>query len=745
MSQRRNLLPKPHPVHGARSRTSGRALLLVAALVLAATGPSTAAPRTLTLRESAIEVCIDREPGTLLGIANLLTGDRHDVLADQIRIDTSTDPVTLPGLEIALVEKGRRSVSFRGRSSGLEVTVSYEIGRGRAYFERRIRLRNVTKRAIVLHRVTGCSLRFAEPFLSAVFHDDNMDRNDPLSYTYMERDAPVEYGTSVNVFLRNRRGGLVAGLKYPYFTHEMANDSLTLSYEANYCLAAGDALELPAMFCGVYRKAGYAVRKELSWTPRILSSAQEEMDLGEVQAMQKVMRDHLPRVPCPAPGYFIWLNSYWVYDRTLGGEGMTKLDAARAASYNGLADLVKKSRCIDLMGLAHVWCGWAQYLEPCSEIDTVGEGAAFPLNANIESVTDHARDIGLPISSFCEPTALVRHYRSDRPDWRVRPDPDAPGTLIQPCHANPAYEGWFRRLICGAIDSCSLSGWAFDHQWVRKPLTCHGATHGHEPGNCEFGQYLNVTRLIAGLRERYPALFLEAYWGLKEAGPWALRGLNSMENAYENGAPAPPGFTAADDLRFQHWFNHNYRFIPTYLNMAQINFGREDNGHRYSLLSCLSASTHASVCDWKPFSTQAGADAVFGEMRRWKKWASDHLAYLEDRVDLFGMPCRTGGIDGTAHMLGDRGFIFAFNPTRSPCAGSVPLGDLIGLTRGTRYSVDEISSGRARRLGVFRRGDSMLFGILAKTALLFEIQPSKAPLSQTGMPAGVEAQPAFRP
>ncbi len=193
-------------------------------------------------------------------------------------------------------------------------------------------------------------------------------------------------------------------------------------------------------------------------------------------------------------------------------------------------------------------------------------------------------------------------------------------------------------------------------------MTCYGTNHGHEPGNCEFQQYLNVTGLIAELRRRYPNLIIEIYWGLKEAGTWGHRGLNSLENLYENNSPAPPGMTAADDLRFQHWYNHNYRFLPTYLNLAHINFAKEANGALYSILSCLSASTHASTADWTDFTTDAEADEIYGVLRQWKAWASDHLDYLRDRIDLFGQPCREGGIDGTAHIIRDRGFIFAFNP-----------------------------------------------------------------------------------
>ena len=241
--------------------------------------------------------------------------------------------------------------------------------------------------------------------------------------------------------------------------------------------------------------------------------------------------------------------------------------------------------------IASVRVGWVGYIKPCPVIDSIGESTGFPLNDEIRKVTSYAQSRNLSMCSFCEPNSTNRHYRIDRPDWKVQPKENNPATITHNCHANNEYEDWFYRLICSAIDSCKLYGWEWDNDWVRRPSICYATTHGHEPGNCRFQQYRIVTGLIQKIRNRYPLLFLQIYWGLKEAGPWSLKGLNRQENAYENNSQAPPEMSAADDLRFQHWFNHNYRFIPTYMNMAQINFKEEKNGHLYSLLSCMSAST----------------------------------------------------------------------------------------------------------------------------------------------------------
>jgi len=135
---------------------------------------------------------------------------------------------------------------------------------------------------------------------------------------------------------------------------------------------------------------------------------------------------------------------------------------------------------------------------------------------------------------------------------------------------------------------------------------------------------------------------------------------------------------------------------------------------------------------------------IFAALRRWKAWATDNMQYLRDRVDLFGQPCRQGGIDGSAHIIDDRGFIFVFNPWPEEKWGSIPLIDLIGLKAGQRFSLDEISTGQAIRLAVHDKGDDFTFSIAAKSAMLIELKPTTTQLSPAQSPTDVKIQPAFR-
>jgi hypothetical protein len=705
--------------------------------LLLCTEKSISSTTQLILSTSGISAKVNTSSGRLLNVTNRLTGVKYLINSDRLWITTGDTKVDLSQISAQQTVSTHTTSTFKSRSSGLEITWTYNFPENRTYFDRRLSVKNISNHTLLLKSVKDGELAFNTAFQSVSFHDDNMVGADSGSQKYTETATPVIYHTAINVFMRDEKGGICSGLKYPYFKAELTRKSMGFFYETNYRLGPGETLELPTMFFGAFEKTGYMFRKELDWKPRVLSTKQEEMDLGEIQAMQQVMRDYLPEEPIPVPGYFILLNSWWA-KRDLQG----KMGPIQAEAYCKLADEVKQSKCIDMMALAAVWAGWAEFIQPCPEIDAVGDDAAFPMNAAIKRVLSYAQSINLPVVSFCEPNAPERHYRKDRPDWKVQPEENSSKVLIQNCHANNAYEDWFYRLICNTIDSCQLSGWAWDFHWLRRPALCYSKTHGHEPGNVEFQQYLNVIRLIQNLRDRYPSHLLEIYWGLKEAGPWALRGLNTHENIYENNSPAPPGMTAADDLRFQHWYNHNYRFIPTYMNLAQINF-KDGNGHLYSILSCMSASIHASLTDWVPFQKDSEADTIFALIREWKVWATKNLAYLTHRVDIFGQPCRKQGIDGTAHIKGDKGFIFIFNPTSDIHQGSIPLTKLIGLTSGSRFELSEISSGKSIPMGVYEKGDDFVFPIAPRSAIVIELKPTTRQTDRPDIAVSTKVQQAF--
>jgi hypothetical protein len=706
--------------------------LLGAASALAAGTVDLAGPR----------IAVTLQDGHLREVVNRQTS-RRDALRDEgVLLVFDGFEVDLGPAAFTTVRTGPEECRFRWEGKGIEAELVYRLKAGQAWVERTLTLTNRRPEAVVLKRAVDGRLRFARPFQSFLVHDDNLTE-DPAGDGNREVDG--HYRTALNVFLRQGEGGLFAGLAYPYWTPWITSDALDLGWEPNTRLASGESLELPPFFLGTYRATGTVCRKELWWRPRLVDTGEHAMDWGEVRAMQELMKDHLPLCPMPAPGYYLWLNSWWAVLGTPEEQAMQgPITADLVPAWKRLIDQVASCPAVDALNTAPVWVGLAGYLGGPDTLASVGEDARFPMNEPIRAVLAHAREKGVPLLGFAEPNGRV--YRADRPGWAVQPTEDPALRLRTRCHANPAYETWFLRLVEDTLDRTGIVGWAWDYHWMRRPAFCFDPGHGHEPGNTEFQQYRQITSAIQELRKRHPSLFLEIYWGLKEGGSWAHRGLNSLENVYENGNVAPPGLSRADDQRFQAWFNQNYRFLPTYLNLAQINFeGNETNGFTYSMLSALQGSRHGQLNEWPSFADGDRTRAKLEELAAWKRWAGEHLDFLGDRITLFGMPCRKDGIDGSAHIRGDRGYLFVFNPWPGPARwGSIPLDAMIGLQGSGPYRIDEISSRQPRPMGVVRGGDAFVFSVPPRGALLFELRPTReAPTPAPVPPRDAVVQPAF--
>ena len=147
----------------------------------------------------------------------------------------------------------------------------------------------------------------------------------------------------------------------------------------------------------------------------------------------------------------------------------------------------------------------------------------------------------------------------------------------------------------------------------------------------------------------------ETYCGLKRGGPWILRHLNATEDYYEE--------SSSDQMRFQLWHNQNDRFFPPDRNMTTL-FSRDSASFQYGLISMLAGGPYGQVGPGLHQLVQQDSQSFF---IKWRDWAGRQLEYLKVKRDLF--PC-TGydRVDGSAHIIKDRGFLFLFPTGLQPNA-----------------------------------------------------------------------------
>ena len=134
------------------------------------------------------------------------------------------------------------------------------------------------------------------------------------------------------------------------------------------------------------------------------------------------------------------------------------------------------------------------------------------------------------------------------------------------------------------------------------------------------------------------------------------------------------------------------------------------------------------------------------------QWASDNHKYLFVKRDLFRCP-GYDRLDGSAHIIGDRGFLFLFPTGTQPnthtpgnddglkaklqadpsvLRASIKINHWLGLDvdEVADYLISEVYP-RQRILGVYRYGDELLYDVLKNKAAILSLTPhdSSAPVT----------------
>jgi hypothetical protein len=148
----------------------------------------------------------------------------------------------------------------------------------------------------------------------------------------------------------------------------------------------------------------------------------------------------------------------------------------------------------------------------------------------------------------------------------------------------------------------------------------------------------------------------------------------------------------------------------------------------YILLSALSCSPNQLY--YLPTKTGIpGTDKA--EIRKWLDWGRENIAYLQVRKDLPEWPA-AGNVDGSAHIVGDSGLVFLFNPHAAALSGEFPLtADGIGLKGEGPFSItqEHPAPGRAQTA---RTGETIRWEVPAQSAVVLRIQLASDKRSQAG-------------
>jgi len=452
----------------------------------------------------------------------------------------------------------------------------------------------------------------------------------------------------------------------------------------------------------------------------------------------------------PDWGYWVWQNGWWA--------GLFNPDPA-------VLDQLKAAGVHDIM-TAHTWYGRGNHPSPEPYLSQMRiEPMGFPVDKAVAGMPGPAgpaagwhspqevllnqfkpneftpeflappamnqfveagRKIGVHVSSF----ALPGIWFDQKPEW---------GSIN--AAGNPSIY-FNRKLSCGACDQYMKHllalheavfekyrprWWGWDGRWLSYrevggvgPDPCFAKNHGHLPGDNRYQEWKNIQGFLQELRRKYPRMCLEQYYGLKRGGPWGMRYLNADEGYFET--------NGADMNRFQAWHHQNDRFRPVYKNYAAI-FGSDAVTFQRNVLATLSCTAY---CQIGPGFHGLKLPENREFLKKWRGWASENHAYLKVKRDLFDCPGFTP-VDGSAHILKDRGFIFLFpggidSKTASTNAVRVtlPLNRWLGLdeNKDALYQVTEIYLREKVELGVYRYGEEFLYDMPKRSAVILAVEPA---------------------
>jgi len=533
------------------------------------------------------------------------------------------------------------------------------------------------------------------------------------------------------VYARHSIGGVYYGLAYPYWDNETS-----MMFSPWIKLEAGEIFVSEKAFFGVYAKTGkivsshgpYPGAKKLKYhngfnlersglrqhfaggkVPEDVGIPEEEQDAGEISAMREFFRDYLGEPSMPEDGYFVWQNGWWA--------GLNCADRKHV-------DVMKRIGVRDIMTAA-MYFGHANHpsCEPNFIKDVLFDPLRFPTVTDkqvevttladghhhneivteaeaVISYTDefaapddyddmirYGREKGVYITSFSTPNNAYYNY----PEWLSTDVDGKPyeyfGTKLS-CPASKDFMDHHFEMLTAVIDKYKPRMFFFDGRFMGfREIACgypsigedpcYSDCHGHLPGKSRYIEWKNIEDFKQKLRERYPDMCFEQYYGLKRGSTWALTSLNSDENYYEVSCP--------DDLRFQAWHNEMDRFRPTYMHFANIMANNFDE-FKYAMISAVSTSAYCQIASG--FHVLAESDECVEFFKKWRRWASENSRYLRHKENLFGCPGDVK-IDGSAHIIDGEGWVFLFNVMDTDEICRLELSEITGIDNAV-YKAEQV-------------------------------------------------------
>ena len=672
-------------------------------------------------------------------------GHRYGLEADGFSVTVDDQTLTSSDAPLTIQIEAQR-VTYRYYASPLAVTVRYELRRDWKFLSKQI---EVSVLGADSFRVGGIEL------IRQTFDDSPASVYEPPSARSTLQTGV--YGAAVRF---DRSHSMLVVVQNPFLATRRDGRALAVRYapDMQWRSAYGPFVSDRALIAPV-RLSARAVPAAMApeWQSMSSEPGRPGLDEAEVAAFTDMVRAFLLHRPTRPINVFVgWCaNDYQIDAGTPEGRAEYRhlLDQASAlgAQYVLYAPsnsaLSRREDSVDDWSWEHVlWLGLGQKIRR-----NEWNPRTSPIPPSVKEMLDYARGKRVGLLAYVYPVLPF----SQNPEWLVpsRTDPKRQGASL----ANRALQDWLIEELVAFHRRTGIAGYAFDHTF----LTFEGSSR--------YAQWWGWRRVMEELRRRVPKIVIDGRQAYHLYGPWSWLAGSYPHPTFndeqpESFAPYPDlhfDRVSADRERYTAYRYRNYEFapseiVPGFITHQTSRSNDQDEmpstktvdrgvvllpyrvrdwdylGWRYSLLSSIAVGGWNNVLDMIP-ARDSAERASFSPtdhawLRRWLDWTVENRAYLRNTRTVLGQPA-LGKIDGTSAIVGNRGFVFLFNPDARRLAASIRLDESIGFRGSGRFVLRELYPTEGIRIGkpgegTWRAGDAVSLEIDGGSARVLELQPA---------------------
>jgi len=304
------------------------------------------------------------------------------------------------------------------------------------------------------------------------------------------------------------------------------------------------------------------------------------------------------------------------------------------------------------------------------------------------------------------------------------------------CLACEPFYNWLEGLILDSMATGYYQSWGMDGDFwgtaayflTTIPVTCQADYHEHLAGDSNYACHKRLDQLYAKVRQHYPDIYILTCRPKMDLGVWAMRDVDSCFTLIETGT-GESNLAGGNEIRIASRIRLQHQFIPPWLDEALL-FPSYANPNRkqfprwpsekldYILLSALNSTPNLLM--YLP-----GRDGIpeenKREIRKWLDWGRKNEKYLFVRHDLPAWP-EKGKVDGSAHLLGDRGLIFLFNSDKAGQTAEFALTpESTGFTGSLPVEISQEYPASDHR-EIHRPGETVRWSVPAESAAVLRLR-----------------------